>query len=544
VNRFLPCVLLITLVPACHRELPATDGGDAQHADLAGAHLTGADLAGADLGGVDLVGADLRAADLATTTPSDLSGHSDLSAPSDLGGLADLAPSNTCGAGTLKFAVRAATKLSTSSGNLQLNDVSVRPDGEIWVTGSLNGSATFGEGTPHQQTLVGGDDILIARYAADGTFRFARLWVTGYNSFASGTHIRALADGGAMVAASFYDTVKLDDGLASAVTFTAAGGQHDYDIVLARIAADGHVVWARHSGGAGQDTAAALDALPDGRSVLVGRFADAFVHDTTVNRGRADAKTLTIAASQWEDLFLASYDAQGTLSWVRLAGGTSRDDAAGGALLLGDGSVVVSGTFTKDISFEGLTGALPGTQNNYSSFIARWSSGGTIDWAKTTASSRGHALGLGPNGSIWHLVHTGADDAIVRYSQSGTLQGSGTFATSNALHYLSAMAISGSAAYIGGDEYYDITLNTTPPTTVSSLGWQDALALCTNQAGQVGWWRRAASNQHDHIHALSVAPNGEIVAIGQYDADLTFAGGPTLISEALFDESFIARFAP
>ncbi len=523
-----------------------------------------ADLSrGSDLGSVDL-----RLPAYDATAPGDLSPVGDLAPVGDLSHTADLAPvgdlgqASHCGSGALKWAERAATKLSTSSGNLQLHDVSVRPDGEIWVTGALNGPATFGEGTPYQTTLQGCDDILVARYAADGSFRWGRIWQTGYNSFASGTHIRALADGGAIVAASFYDTVTLDSGLATQVSFTAAGGVHDYDMVLVRLAADGHVVWARHAGGAGADFPQALDVLPDGRVSFVGRFADAFAHDVTLNRGRPDARTLTVAATQWEDLFIAQYDAQGGLTWVRLAGGTSRDDSAAGALYLGDGSVVVSGSFTRDISFEVLAGSVTGPPNVSGFFVARWLASGAIAWARVVESdARGSAVAQGPNGSLWVLVQAGGSavfgkgeptqtslgsggDAIARYDTSGAFLGIGRFATSNALHYLTAMVVVGDTAYVGGDEYYDITLNTAPPTTVSAVGWQDALALCTNGAGQVGWWRRAASSQHDHVRALAPAPGGDVVAIGEYDENITFSPAITLAAEALFSESFVARYGP
>ncbi len=212
--------------------------------------------------------ADAGIADSAVSDSGSDAAPSD-AAPSDAGTVwqSDLGPS-TCGTGTQQWVTRAATKLNTNSGDLILGDVSVRPDGNIWVIGSLSSTATFGEGTIYQQTLSGGNGILVARYASDGTFRWGRVYQSAYNSFATGTHIRALADGGAILALSFEDTVKLDSSLPSEVIFSASD-KNDYDIVLARLGADGHAVWARQAGGSGDDFPQALDVTPDGKSAFV-----------------------------------------------------------------------------------------------------------------------------------------------------------------------------------------------------------------------------------------------------------------------------------
>ena len=546
-------------------ESDAADGRDLAHiaADGGVADSGVRDAAGRDSGSASDGGNDGGASDGGASDGGSGGGASDGGTvpPGDLG------PS-TCGNGTQQWAVRAATKLNTSSGNLILRDVSVRPDGDIWVTGTLSGAATFGEGTAYQQTLTGGDGILVARYASDGTFRWGRVWQSAYNSFASGTQIRALADGGAMVVASFEATVKLDAGLASEVSFTAAGGTSDYDLVLARLAADGHVVWARQAGGGGQDFPQALDVTPDGKSVLVGRFADAFAHDVTVSRGRPDAITRTAASTAWETLFLAQYDASGNLGWVSLAGGTSRDDEGRGVVYLGDGSVVLSGSFTSDMAFDGLATTYTGAYGARGFFVARWSHTGAISWARVLPTgARGSTVALGPDGALWVLVHTSGtavfgkgestettltgsgNDAIARYDLAGNFLGVATFATSSALHDLPSMVLIGNSAYLGGDEYYDITFATTPnATTVSSVGWEDAITLCASAGGQVGWWKRAGSNQHDYVHAVAATPNGELVTVGEYDAPLTFSpgspGAVTLAKEALFSESFLARYGP
>ena len=466
-NRsFVHVLWATTILFGCHHA--ASNGGDGP--DLNGVAVdAGSDVddGGRENGGDDLGGLDAAPA-------ADLS-------PPDFGPLPDQGDSpHPCGIGTIKQVWRAATQVSRSDGNVQLYSVSVGPGGDIWVSGSLRGQATFGEGTPYQQTLTGYDDILIARYAPDGTFRFGRVWWnrTSSRGPSSGGRIRALADGGAVVTADFYSGVTLDYGLPSEVSFTAAGGERDIDIVLARLAADGHVVWARHSGGGAND-GAGIDALPDGRVVMAGRFADAWSHSITINLDRPDQKTLTADPAHWEELFIASYDADGGLSWVRMAGGTSRNDGAGGMVLLPDGSVVVSGSFTDNISFEGSPGSFAGMANVYSSFIARWSPNGAIAWVKTVDNAVGNAVVLGPNNSLWQLGHIGADDAMTRYSLDGSEQGSGHFASSNALHSLASLVVSGGVAYVAGDEAYDITLATKPSaTTVSSLGWGDALALC------------------------------------------------------------------
>ncbi len=286
-----------------------------------------------------------------------------------------------------------------------------------------------------------------------------------------------------------------------------------------------------------------------------------------MSRGRADAQTRSVAATAWETLFVAQYDANGALGWVSTLGGTSRDDEARGVVYLADSSVAVSGSFTKDMAFDGLSTTYTGMYGQYGFFVARWAATGAISWARVVETgARASTLAKAPDGSLWVLAHAsssavfgkgettqasvaGGGDAIVRYDLNGHFLGLGGFASSSGLHDLPSMVLIGNSAYIGGDEYYNITFNTTPnPTTISSLGWEDAITVCTSGAGEVGWVRRAGGNQHDHVHAVAATPNGELVAVGQYDAPITFLpgtpGAVTLIKQALFSESFLVRYSP
>lgn len=135
----------------------------------------------------------------------------------------------------------------------------------------------------------------------------------------------------------------------------------------------GNNAWARYGGGVGAEgTVSRVVGTSDGGAVVAGSFGSS---PFTLGAG-ADQVTLTSTGAN--DVFVAKFARDGTLQWARSGGGTATD-AVAGLVELGDGSIVVAGTFSASATFSGSTVTGSG---NTDSFVLRYLADGTLSWAK------------------------------------------------------------------------------------------------------------------------------------------------------------------
>ena len=117
--------------------------------------------------------------------------------------------------------------------------------------------------------------------------------------------------------------------------------------------------------------------LADGSSIITGHW------NGTASFG---STSLTSNPTNYNDVFIAKLDANGNFVWVKQAGGTASDEAAGIAVFA-DGSSVVTGGFSGTVNF-GVT-TLTSTNHLREIFVAKLDSNGNYIWA-SKAGGAGH----------------------------------------------------------------------------------------------------------------------------------------------------------
>lgn len=437
----------------------------------------------------------------------------------------------------------------------------MRPDDSILVVGTIAGQVTFGTGTPYQTTLNGGQlgSMLVAGFAGDGTFRAGRVYSA---ASADGISVRSLPDGSAIVTGQFEGQIILDVGLPTQVTLVAAGGANDYDTFLAHVGADGNVIWAARAGGPKGDFPVALDVAADGSGALAGVFSGSI----TFNPGQANAITLS-RPGNFQDNYVARFDASGHVTWARASGGTGANDLPKGVAVLADGTVALSGSFYGNTSFEGQMPPLALMSAAASSlFLAHYQANGTLDWVRSPSGySAGFHVRQGPAGDL--LVTGAADSAAVfgqgeptqaslggsggdfvaRYQEDGSFLGIGllgTLLTENDM----LVDTGGAVAVVGSISNKGTFATAGMPTTITSLGWEDAYTACAAPSGQVAWVSHAGGNQHDIANAVARAGNGDLVVVGGFTADMTVnpgQPGAVNLTVGLGDgNAFLVRYSP
>jgi len=225
-----------------------------------------------------------------------------------------------------------------AAGNDQGVAIAAAADGSCVVTGTFVDAATFGEGGNQVALLSGGGtDAFFARYDADGNLLWAR---RGGGSGEDLAYAVASLPNGDVVACGSHLGASTFGGPGSSATLQSVGGR---DAFLVRFAANGTLTWARSAGGASDDEARGVVLAADGSATVTGSF------HTFATFGTAPT-VRTVTAVGLRDVFVARYDASGTIVWCKRAGGTNHD--LGNAIaLLPDGSCAVTGTFQGDATF-------------------------------------------------------------------------------------------------------------------------------------------------------------------------------------------------
>jgi len=238
-----------------------------------------------------------------------------------------------------------------------------------------------------------------------------RVLSDGVGAWAWGSDVAAVSLGGsdAALIGGYIGTTTLGQGTPSAVTLSSLGQQDAY---LARaLASSGHLLWV-----------VTLTSLPTGY-VAIQDVTETKNGIAIVGYYRGDiafldkngALAAVVTGDGFDDGFVAHYDLDGNLTWVR--GLTSSGYAQCLAVTSrSDGSVLVGGIFDNPMSPGGPMDTLTPASDS-DSFLAVYDAAGTFLWSKQFESD---AMGFV---SIWSLVglDVAGQDVIVAGDFSGTV---------------------------------------------------------------------------------------------------------------------------
>jgi hypothetical protein len=241
-------------------------------------------------------------------------------------------------------------------------------DGGIVVAGGYTGA--FAVDTADAPPIAAGVfDVFVIKYDCDGN----PVWVTraGGPERDSGRGVAPLEDGGVLVTGAFRGEASFGVAGGDAVALAAAGdGGEDgsvppEDVFVLKLSADGAVDWAVRAGGGGNDVASAIATFPDGTFAIAGSFED----DATFGEGE---NQVTLTSAGRSDVFVARFDAAGSLLWAERAGGPSLDRAQAVAVAA-DGTLAVTGVIQGRATFgEGERAVALDAAETDSIFIARF----------------------------------------------------------------------------------------------------------------------------------------------------------------------------
>lgn len=280
--------------------------------------------------------------------------------------------------------------------------------GNLLIAGSFQGTVDFDPGAGSVPlTSSGGNDIFVAKYAADGTL----LWAKKAGGIGSDVATSVAVDGAGNVVVSGSYSQTADIG---GTNLTSNGST---DAFLWKLDNAGNSVWARGFGGSAIDGATGVDVASNGDVVATGFFSGTVDFDpgagvqNQTSAGGTDAFVLRLSA------------AAGNLVWVRQMGGSGADRGE-------DVDVTPAGNITTTGSYTGTVDFNPGGgTNNLNStgstdgFIQQLTSAGNYRWAQSFGNAgsadRGNDVTSDAAGNVFVTGVSNNDIWVQRLNANG-----------------------------------------------------------------------------------------------------------------------------
>ncbi len=280
--------------------------------------------------------------DNATDVGVDAAGNVAVSAriagPVDFGGGA--IGGSAGGGAIVRWSASGTAAWSRAFDTAQINSLAFTPAGQVVATGSFTGTTTFGGAA---LTSAGYGDIFLVALASTGSHVWSQRF--GGTSTDYGHRIRVDALGSLYVTGYFPSTVDLGGGLLGRPN-TPPDLRIPPSMFVAKYTASGGHLWSKTVGGnAIYDTIVPGDLAVDaaGTVAITGSFS-----------GNADVGAGYYASLGSQDMFVASFRADGTPRWSMATGSAALDQGAA-VVLDGEGDAICVGTFGGAINLGGGT---------------------------------------------------------------------------------------------------------------------------------------------------------------------------------------------
>lgn len=349
---------------------------------------------------------------------------------------------------------------------------------------------------------------------------------------------------------------------------TSVPGSGTFIAILARYAADGTFQWFRDTQGSGTQEIANGVAVAgsDQTARVTGQFTGTAVF------GAGETGETPLVSADNADVYVSSYNSDGSLVWARRAGGTEFQEGLQVAVGA-DGSSVAVGVFDATATFGEGGGAvsLEEIGNGRTVFMAKYDSTGNFQWAQgiargTFSSSldvallsdgspivggvfRGQAtLGMGqPNETTIDSGDTSGDGFLARFDGNGGFQWVATI-DSPSDDAVNSLAVTQGQTILATGSFSETAVFGSakgPAPSLVSVDATDMFIAAYSDSGEVQWARRVGSLGTDSGSSISAFPDGSFVLGGTFREDTVL--GPAELFETTFVslgeiDSFVARF--
>jgi hypothetical protein len=343
----------------------------------------------------------------------------------------------------------------------------------VIVAGAYESDTLFVEGDT--LTSLGNYDAVVVKRDTDGNLLWSDNFGDDNNDYAKGIATDSL--GNIYVTGYYTDSCVFGND-----TLLNSGSE---DLFLVKYGPDGEKMWGVKAGGSSLDIAYAVKTDTSGYVYICGYYKSASVI--------FDTETINNTSSGTEDVFVAKYDWDGNLIWVRNAGGTNRD-------------------LCFDISVDKFG----------STYLTGWYYSTSITFGTQTIINNGWT-------EIYLLKFDSDGNPLWAFSAGGSLEDEGFGVTND----------DDANVYITGN--FHSTTFTFGGHTVVSNGERDGFLCKLDAAGNVIWALNVGGNLQDRCEDVEYDYDGHIIVSGWYlSTNMTFAGDG--VNNLGNSDAFVAKY--
>ncbi len=330
-------------------------------------------------------------------------------------------------------------------------------------------------------------------------------------------------------------------------SITSAGST---DIYVAKYDTDGNVLWVEQAGGISGDQGLGIAVDTAGNTYLTGAFI-----------GTATFGPFTLNSAGWPtnpldmDVFVAKYDPNGIILWVRRAGGVL--DQQGNAIAVdAANNCYLTGRFRGGAAF-GPFNIFSANSAVFDIFVAKYDTNGAALWARSAGGSsgqkQGNAIAVDAAGSSYvtgefqggvffglppSLASAGGDDIFVaRYDTNGNVLWAQQAGGASGDQGRGIGVDAAGNSYVTGAFTGPVTFGTVPVTNAGNF---DMFVAQYDSSGNVLWAQSAGGPGVDAGLGIAVEGSGNSYVTGVFRGTADF--GPTSIFSAGVGDVFVAKY--
>ncbi len=328
----------------------------------------------------------------------------------------------------------------------------------------------------------------------------------------------------------------------------------NYNVFLAKYDSSGSVLWARSFGGSLDDRIGDVKTDASGNIYITGYFFSKVFTIGSFTFNNLDT------SGTYPDIYIAKYNAAGTLLWAKRAGAEFADYGNGLAIDLA-GNVYITGAYMGNAMF----GNLLLTTNLVGGFyVVKMNPAGTFIWAvKSEGSTTGRSICVDALCNVYaagdfnrKTISFGSqtitkdstnnwDPFIVKYDSSGTPKWAQAFSgefDDDRARYI-ATGKSGDVFLTGYFSSNSLKNGSITLTNSDVFGViNDAFVACLSNAGVIKWAKKIGGAGPEVGYGVASNPEGDIFITGYYGAASLIIDTITLLnSSTSLNDIYVAK---